>query len=78
MTKLIERKRQLVLETPYLIRRRAAVVHVEPSGLGLREKGRRFRLDIIWADIYHRAAEIAAEKLQQERLMRRTSRGKQR
>ena len=78
MTKLLERKRQLVLETPYLIRRRALVVHIEPSGLGLREKGRRFRLDISWADIHHRAAEIAAEELHRERLMRRTNRGKQR
>ena len=71
MTKLRERKRRLVLETPYRIRDRALIVHVEVSGLRLREKGRRWVLEISWAQVYHRAAEIAAELARQEKRERR-------
>ena len=33
MTELVRRKRRLVLETPYRIRGRALIVHVEAAGL---------------------------------------------
>ena len=33
MTELVRRKRRLVLETPYRIRGRAVIVHVEAAGL---------------------------------------------
>lgn len=39
MTRLIDRRRRLVLETPLLIGKRPLVVLVEPWGLTLREKG---------------------------------------
>jgi hypothetical protein len=74
VTKLVRRKRLLVLETPYAIRGRALVVHVERYGLKLREKGCRDRLEITWAQVYNRAAEIAAERARQERQRRRESR----
>lgn len=62
MTELMKRKTQLVLQTPYFVRRRAMIAHVEAAGLRLREKGRRFTLEISWAQIDNRAAEIAAER----------------
>jgi hypothetical protein len=66
MTELVHRKRRLVLETPYRIRDRALIVHVEASGLRLRQKGYRWVLEITWAQIYNRAAEIAAERARQQ------------
>jgi hypothetical protein len=71
VTELVRRKRRLVLETPYLIRGRALIVHVEAAGLRLREKGCREALQISWAQVYYRAAEIAAERARQERRNRR-------
>jgi len=65
--KLIQRKRRLVVETPCVIRGRPLVVDVDASGLRLREKGRRSRIDVSWAQIYNRAAEIAADRLRQAR-----------
>lgn len=62
MTKLIHRHRRLVLETPFLIGRRPLVAVVERWGLALREKGRRAQgLPITWAQIWNRAAIIAAD-----------------
>jgi hypothetical protein len=66
LTELIKRKTQLILETPYLVRSRPMIAQVEASGLRLREKGRRFTLEISWAQIYNRAAEIAAERSRRE------------
>lgn len=66
MTELIKRKTRLILETPCLIRGRPVIAQVEASGLRLREKGRRFTLEISWAQIYNRAAEIAAERSRRE------------
>jgi hypothetical protein len=74
VTKLVHRKRLLVLETPYAIRGRALVVQVEGYGLKLREKGRRDHLEITWAQVHNRAAEIAAERARQERQRTRKSR----
>jgi len=74
LTELIKRKTQLVLQTPYFIRRRAMIAHVEAAGLRLREKGRRFTLEISWAQIYNRAAEIAAERTR--RLVAEKGRGR--
>lgn len=61
MTELVRRKRRLVLETPFVIRGRAVIAHVEAGGLVLSEKGSRSGFEISWAQIYNRAAEIAAE-----------------
>ncbi len=66
MTELIKRKTRLVLQTPYLIRNRPMIAHVEAAGLRLRERGRRYTLEISWAQIYNRAAEIAAERSRRE------------
>ena len=71
MTKLVCRKRRLVLETPHRLRGRALIVHVEAAGLKLREKGCRRPLEITWAQVYNRAAELAAERVRQERQGRR-------
>ena len=67
MTELVRRKRRLVLETPFVIRGRAVIAHVEAGGLVLREKGSRSGFEISWAQIYNRAAEIAAECARRER-----------
>ena len=67
VAELVHRKRRLVLETPYRIRGRAVIVHVEASGLTLREKGRSVGLETSWAQIYNRAAEIAADCARRER-----------
>jgi len=68
VTELVRRKRRLVFETPYRIRRRAVIVHVDAAGLRLREKGcRAGTLEITWAQIYNRAADIAAERARQRR-----------
>ena len=74
MTKLLHRRRLLVVETPYAIRGRALIVHIEGYGLRLREKGCRGHLEITWAQVYNRAAEIAAERVWQERQRTRKSR----
>ncbi len=71
MTELVRRKRRLVLETPYRIRGRPLIVHVEPAGLKLREKGCQSGLQISWAQVYNRAAEIAADRARQESRNRR-------
>ena len=71
MTKLVRRKRRLVLESPLRLRGRALIIHVEAAGLKLREKGCRNYLEITWAQVYNRAAEIAAERARQERRSRR-------
>lgn len=62
MTKLICRRRRLMFETPFLIGRRPLIVLVETWGLRLREKGLRDRdLPITWAQVWNRAAMIAAD-----------------
>ena len=68
MTRLIARRTRLVLETPLLIGKRPLIVAVEPWGLRLREKGRRREsLSITWAQVWNRAAVIAAERKRAER-----------
>ena len=62
MTRLIDRRRRLVLETPLLIGKRPLVVLVEPWGLALRQKGCHQNLSITWAQVWNRAAVIAAER----------------
>jgi hypothetical protein len=74
MTELVLRKRRLVLETPYVIRGRAVVVHVETAGLKVREKGSRTSMEISWAQVYNRAAEIAAERARQQARVGKTGR----
>lgn len=70
MTKLSDRRRQLVFETPLLIGKRALVVLVEAWGLGLRPKGCRRNINITWAQVWNRAAIIAAEQKRAERSKR--------
>ena len=62
MTRLIDRRRRLGLETPLLIGKRPLVVLVEPWGLTLRQKGCHQNLSITWAQVWNRAAIIAAER----------------
>lgn len=76
MTRLIDRRRRLVLETPLLIGKRPLVVRVEPWGLGLRPKGYRRCLSITWAQVWNRAAIIAAERKRAERSQRGSRKGK--
>jgi hypothetical protein len=49
------------------MRGRPLVVNIEASGLQLGEKGRRSKLAISWAQVYNRAAEIAADRARQLR-----------
>jgi hypothetical protein len=76
MTRLIDRQRRLVLETPLLIGKRPLVILVEPWGLGLRQKGCRQNLTVTWAQVWNRAAIIAAEQTRAERLERGSRKGK--
>jgi len=62
MKRLIDRQRRLVFETPLLIGKRPLVVMVESWGLRLRPKGCRQGLSISWAQVWNRAAIIAAAK----------------
>ncbi len=71
MTALLKRKTKLTLETPYLVRGRALIAHVEPWGLRLREKGRSHSIEITWAQIHNRAALIAAQKAREQGRARR-------
>ena len=71
MTRLVDRRRRLVLETPLLIGKRPLVVVVEPWGLALRQKGRHQNLSITWAQVWNRAAIIAAERKLESRRSRR-------
>ena len=50
------------------------MVDVEASGPQLREKGRRSKIDISWAQIYNRASELAADRLRQAQRQRRSRR----
>jgi hypothetical protein len=68
---LNRRKRRLVLETPFSIRGRPIIAHIEAYGLRLREKGRRFSVEISWAQIFNRATEIAAQRNREQRRKRR-------
>ena len=70
MTRLIDRRRRLVFETPLLIGKRPLVVRVEPWGLGLRQKGCHQKFSITWAQVWNRAAIIAAEQRRAERCKR--------
>lgn len=76
MTRLIDRRRRLVFEAPLLIGKRPLVVIVESWGLGLRQKGYRRCLSITWAQIWNRAAIIAAEQRRAERSKRSSMKGK--
>ena len=67
MTRLIDRRRRLVFETPLFIGKRPLIVAVEAWGLRLREKGRSQHLAITWAQIWNRAAVIAADQKRAER-----------
>ncbi len=51
-----------MFETPLLVGKRPLVVLVEPWGLGLRQKGGHWCLSITWAQVWNRAAVIAAEQ----------------
>lgn len=44
------------------------------SGLQLREKGRRSKIEISWAQIYNRAAQIAADRFRESWRQRRVPR----
>ncbi len=70
MTRLVDRRRRLVLETPFLVGKRPLVVLVEPPGLRLRPKGHRDNFPITWAQVWNRAAIIAAEQRRAERSKR--------
>jgi hypothetical protein len=70
--KQIQRKRRLIVETPCVIRGRPLVVDVEASGLHLRENCRPSKIDMSWAQIYNRAAEISADRLREARRQRRS------
>lgn len=61
MTNILKRKKRLIFETPFLIGHRPMIVRVEPFGLRLRPKRSRYALEISWAQIFNRAAAIAAE-----------------
>ena len=61
MTSILKRKRKLILETPFLIGRRPMIARVESFGLRLRRKRSRHALEISWAQIFNRAAAVAAE-----------------
>ncbi len=76
MTRLIDRQRRLVLETPLLIGKRPMVVQVEPWGLGLRQKGCRQDLTITWAQVWNRAGIIAADQKRAERRNRSSKKAK--
>ncbi len=76
MTRLIDRQRRLVFETPLLVGKRPLVVHVKPWGLCLRPKGCRQDLTITWAQVWNRAAIIAAEQRRAERSKRGSMKGK--
>ncbi len=63
MRKLIDRRTRLVFETPFLVGKRPLIAVVEPWGLRLREKGLRTQnVSITWAQVWNRAAIIAAEQ----------------
>jgi hypothetical protein len=72
VTRLIDRQRRLVLETPLLIGKRPLVVLVERWGLRLRPKGYRDNLHITWAQVWNRAAIIAAEQRRAKRSSRKS------
>ncbi len=75
MTRLIDRRRRLVFETPLLIGKPPLVVLVEAWGLGLRPKGCRRNITITWAQVWNRAAIIAAEQKRAERSKRGSMKG---
>lgn len=76
MTRLIDRQRRLVFETPLLVGKRPLVVLVEPWGLGLRQKGCHESLTITWAQVWNRAAIIAADQRRAERSKRGSRKAK--
>jgi hypothetical protein len=67
MTNILKRKTRLIIETPCIIQRRPLVAHVEPYGLEVRLKRTRHRSAITWAQIYNRAAMLAADARKPQR-----------
>jgi hypothetical protein len=68
MQRITDRKTRLAFETPFLVGKRPLIVVVEPWGLRLREKSlRAHNLPITWAQIWNRAAIIAADTVRQRR-----------
>ncbi len=65
-----------MFETPLLVGKRPLVVLVEPWGLGLRQKACHWRLSITWAQVWNRAAVIAAEQRRAARNKRRSRKEK--
>ena len=61
MTNILKRKKKLIFETPFLIGRRPMIVQIEAHGLRVRPKRSRHAFEISWAQIFIRAATIAAE-----------------
>ena len=61
MTSILKRKKKLIFETPFLIGRRPMIVQIEAHGLRVRPKRSRHAFEISWAQIFNRAAAIAAE-----------------
>ncbi|MCL5005939.1 MAG: hypothetical protein M1404_05345 [Acidobacteria bacterium] len=61
MTSILKRKTKLIFETPFLIGRRPMTVLIEAHGLRVRPKRSRHAFEISWAQIFNRAATIAAE-----------------
>jgi hypothetical protein len=77
MTRLVDRRTRLVVETSFLVGKRPLIATVEPWGLKLREKGRRLHsLMITWAQVWNRAAMIAAEQTHAEREHRHSVKGR--
>lgn len=77
MQRLIRRRTRLVFETPFLIGKRPLIVRIEPWGLCLREKNcRTGNLTITWAQVWNRAAVIAANEKRAERIGLRPKAGK--
>ena len=73
MTILSKRKTRLSFETDNLVRGRALVVEPEPLVCNIRLKGTRKRYAINWATVFMHAAEIAANRLREERKAKRKS-----
>jgi hypothetical protein len=67
MTSLRERKTRLSFETDATLRNREIIVEPTPWMCIVRLKGKRTRYEISWSTIFVKAAEIAADKLRQER-----------
>jgi hypothetical protein len=77
MQQLAKRKSRLVFEVDTVIQKRSLIVEPEPLICTMRLKAKRHRISVSWESIFVLAAQIAAQKIREERKLARQKKRRQ-